>query len=110
MQPYIEGNNVLRPQARTNFEKVFYKLVNNAVFGKTMQNVGNHMDLHLTTNPKDAIKWFSKFKFQNHTYSNGSYLIETHREKIIDDRPVYVGHAILDFSNLKIQELHYCKL
>ena len=56
MQPYIEGNNVLRPQARTNFEKVFYKLVNNAVFGKTMQNVGNHMDLHLTANPKDAIK------------------------------------------------------
>ena len=47
MQPYIEVNKALRTQARNNFEKDFFKLKNNAVFGKTMQNVGNHMDLHL---------------------------------------------------------------
>ena len=107
MQPYIEVNNALRTQARNNFEKDFFKLKNNAVFGKTMQNVGNHMDLHLTTDPKDAIKWFSKCKFKNSTYANGSYLIETHRENIVYDKPVYVGCAILDLSNSKMLELHY---
>ena len=107
MQPYIEGNNALGTQARNNFDKDFFKLMNNAYFGKTMQNNGNHMDLHLTTDPRDAIKWFSKCKFKNHTYANGSYLIETHRKKIVHDKPVYVGCAIVELSNLKMLELHY---
>ena len=107
MQPYIEGNNALRTLAKNDFEKDFFKLMNNAVFGKTMQNVRTQMNLHLTTDRKNAIKWFSKCNFKNNTYANGLYLIETYREKIVYDKPVYVGCAILDLSKLKMLEFHY---
>jgi hypothetical protein len=107
MACYIEGNNKLRTKAKNDFEKDFFKLMNNAVFGKTMQNVRNQMNLHLTTDPKNAIKWFSKCSFKNNTYANGLYLIETYKEKIVYDKPVYVGCAILDLSKLKMLEFHY---
>jgi hypothetical protein len=107
MESYIEGNNKLRTKAKNDFEKDFFKLMNNAVFGKTMQNVRNQMNLHLTTDSKNAIKWFSKCSFKNNTYANGLYLIETHKEKIVYDKPVYVGCAILDLSKLKMLEFHY---
>jgi hypothetical protein len=81
--------------------------MNNAVFSKTMQSVRLHMNLHLTIDPKNAIKWFSKYNFKNNTYANGLYLIETHREKIVYDKPVYIGCAILDLSTLKMLEFHY---
>jgi hypothetical protein len=107
MQPYIEGNNALRTLAKNDFEKDFFKLMNNAVFGKTMQIVRSQMNLHLTTDRKNAIKWFSKCNFKNNTYANGLNLIETHREQIVYDKPVYIGCAILDLSKLKMLEFHY---
>ena len=81
--------------------------MNNSVFGKMMQNVRNQMNPHLTTDHKNAIKWFSKCKFKSNTYSNGLYMIETHKTKIVYDKPVYVGCAILDLSKLKMLEFHY---
>ena len=107
MEPYIQGNNALRTKAKNDFEKDFFKLMNNSVFGKTMQNVRNQMNLHLTTDRKNAIKWFSKCEFKKNTYSNGLYMIETHKTKIVYDKPVYVGCAILDLSKLKMLEFHY---
>jgi hypothetical protein len=107
MQPYIEGNNALRMLTKNDFEKDFFKLRNNSVFGKTMQNVRSQMNLHLTTDHKNAMQWFSKCNFKNNTYANGLYLIETHREKIVYDKPVYIGCAILDLSKSKMLEFRY---
>ena len=81
--------------------------MNNAVFEKTMQNVRCQMNLHLTTDHKNAIKWFSKCSFKNNTNANGLYLIETYKEKIVHDKPVYVGCAFLDLSKLKMLEFRY---
>jgi hypothetical protein len=72
------------------------------MLGKTMQNVRNQMNLHLTTDPKNAIKRFSKCSFKNNTYANGLYVIETHKAKIIYNKPVYVGCAVLNLSKLKL--------
>jgi hypothetical protein len=107
MQPYIEGNNALRTLAKNDFEKDFFKLMNNSVFGKTMQNVRTQMNLHLTTDRKNAIKRFSKCNFKYNTYADGLYLIETYREKIVYYKPVYIGCSILDISKLKMLEFHY---
>jgi hypothetical protein len=107
MKPYIEGNNELRGKAVNEFEKDFFKLMNNSVFGKTMENVRNRMNLHLTTDHENAVKWFSKPEFKCNTYAQGLYLIETHKTKIVYDKPVYVGCTVLDLSKLHMLKFHY---
>ena len=78
--------------------------MNNAVFGKTMENVKNRMNLRLTTEYDKCVKLFSSMYFKECSYKN---LNELYREKVIYDKPIYVGTCILDLSKLHMMKFHY---
>ena len=81
--------------------------MNNAVFGKTMENVKNRVNIHATTSYKNAEKWFSKINMKDSKEFNGLYLIEMYKKEILYDKPLYVGTSILDLSKLCMLDFHY---
>ena len=81
--------------------------MNNSVFGKTMENVKNRINIHATTSEKNAIKWFSKVHMKGAKYFSGLYLIEMYKQEIVYDKPLYVGTSILDLSKLHMMKFHY---
>ena len=80
--------------------------MNNSVFGKTMENSKNRMQLHLTTDDDNAVKWFSKPNFKRAKEIEGLDLIEMYKEEIVMDKPIYVGTSILDLSKVCMMDFH----
>ena len=88
-------NTKLRTEAKNDFEKDFFKLMNNAVFGKTMENVRKHRDIKLVTTNKRS----NQLASEANDYTT-KYLIamEMKKTKIKINKPVYLGMAILHIS------------
>ena len=107
LKPYIDLNTEMRKQAKNDFEKDFFKLMNNSVFGKTMENIKNRINIHATTSEENAVKWFSKVHMKGARHFNGLYLIEMFKEEVLYDKPLYVGSSILDLSKLCMMQFHY---
>ena len=99
MEPYIRKNTELRKTAANNFEKDFFKLMNNSVFGKTIENIRKRQNIHLIDNRKKAVKLSSRPNFDRCTIFDRN-LIAVHMKKseVYFNKPVYVGQAILDLS------------
>ena len=98
-------NTKLRIQAKNDFEKDFFTLMNNSVFGKTMENVRNHQDIKLLTNNERRNKLVSEPNY--HTtkhFSENLLAIEMRKTKIIMNKPEYLGQAILDNSKMLMYE------
>jgi hypothetical protein len=64
LKQYIDLNTNLRAKARNEFEKDFFKLMNNSVFGKTMENIRNRVDVRLVTDKEQAVKLAAKPNFE----------------------------------------------
>ena len=81
MKEYIDFNTKLRTAATNDFEKDFYKLVNNSVFGKTMENISKHRNIKLVTNREAYLKAVMKPNFKSGTLF-GSNLMRCEMGKI----------------------------
>ena len=108
LAPYIALNTNLRTNAKNNFEKDFFKLMNNSVFGKTMENIRNRKDIKLVTSKQRALKLIAKPNFKNRTIFTEN-LISVHmgKTKLVFNKPVYVGMCILDVSKTLMYNFHY---
>ena len=108
LKPYADMNTKLRTEAKNDFEKDFFKLMNNSVFGKTMENVRNHGDIKLVTTDERRNKLVSEPNYHKTKYFSENLLaIEMRKTKIKMNKPVYLGQAILDIRKTLMYEFEY---
>ena len=92
-------NTKLRTNAKNEFEKNFFKLMNNSVFGKTMENVRNHRDIKLVISDKRRKRLISEPNYHSHKkFPNHLMAIETKKIRVKMIKPLYLGVSILDIS------------
>lgn len=108
MKDYIDFNSCKRKTARNEFEKDFYKLMNNAVFGKTMENIFKRVDIRVVNDLDKAIKlvkqpYYKRFK----EISEDMVLVEMSKHEFVFDKPIYLGFNILELSKLHMLRFHY---
>ena len=108
MKPYIEMNTNLRAKAKNNFEEDFYKLMNNSVFGKTMENLRNRVDVRLVNTEEKLRKLVAKPNFKSRKIFNEN-LVSVHMSKtsLLMNKPIYLGMCILDLSKIIMFDFHY---
>ena len=108
LKPYIDMNTQLRTEAKNDFKKDFFKLMNNSVFGKTMENIRNHRDIKIVTTNKQRNKLASEPNY--HTTKNISknlLIIKMKKTEVKMNKPIYLGQAILDISKILMYEFWY---
>ena len=108
MKSYIDLNMKLRTKGTTDFEKDFYKLMNNPVFGKTMENVRDRVNVKLVTNVKALNKLVKKSNYKKVNIFHEK-LVAVHMEKTTIKlyKPIYLGMSILDLSKTLMYKFHY---
>ena len=108
LKKYIDFNTNKRKNAKNAFEKDFFKLMNNSVFGKTMENLRKRVDVRLVTDNKKLIKLASKPTYVSSKIFNEN-LVAVHKIKETPtlDKPAYVGLCILDLSKVLMYDFHY---
>lgn len=109
MKEYIDYNTSQRTKAKNDFEKDFYKLMNNSVFGKTMENVRNRINFHLVNNEAKIERLTNKPNYRKPfiRYNENLVGIQLDKIKVCLNKPVYVGLAILDNSKYTMYDFHY---
>ena len=107
MKEYIDFNTSLRTAARNDFEKDFSKLMNNSVFGKTMENIRKHRNIKLVNNEEEYLKNVMKPNFKSGTLLGPDLMgCEMGKVKVVMNKPVYLGQAIMDLSKTIMYEYH----
>ena len=108
LKPYIDVNTKLRKETKNDFEKDFFKLINNSVFGKTMENVRKHRDIKLVTTDEKRNKLVSEPDY--HTtkrFSENLFAMEMKKTKVKTKKPIYLGTSILGISKTLMYKFWY---
>ena len=108
LKPWIDFNTEKRKQATSDFEKDKYKLMNNAVYGKTMENVREHINFELVDTQERYAKCVNNPTFKHRHIINENLVgVEKLKEKVKRNKPIYVGMSILDLSKLHMYSFYY---
>ena len=108
LKPYIEFNTEKRKNARNDFEKDVYKLMNNAIFGKTMQDKRKHLDFEVVSDETRYMKCVSNRNFKHsHIINENLVGVEKQKTKLKLDKPIIIGMSILDLSKQHMYKFYY---
>ena len=108
MKAYIDKNTQLRMKAKNAFEKDFFKLMNNSVFGKTMENIRNRVNVHLVKDAEKAEKLVNKPNFADlKIFDEFLIAVKMKKTELKFNKPVYVGMSILDLSKTLMYDFHH---
>lgn len=111
LKPYIELNTLERTKANNEFEKNLFKLMSNAIYGKSMENVRERVDIKLKNkwDGKDGVKvLIARPNFKKRTIFNENLVaIEMEKTEIFMNKPIIIGASILEISKLKMYSFHY---
>ena len=108
LKKYINFNTELRKRNFTDFEKDFFKLMNNAVFGKIMENVRKHRDIKLVKTDHRRNKLVSEPNYHTMKLINDNLaIIEMRKVKVKMNKPIYLGLSILEISKFTMYEFWY---
>jgi hypothetical protein len=108
LKEYIDMNTNARKLAKSTFEKDFFKLMNNSVFGKTMENIRNRCNSKIVNDENKLLNYTKKCNFKNITmFDKYTYMVEMSKKNLVMDKPIYVGFNILDLSKHHMYNFHY---
>ena len=109
LKEYIDLNTELRKKSKNNLEKDLFKLMNNAIFGKSMENVLNKSNIKLINNdPKKLLKLIKEPNFEHiHKISDKQVLVQSKPVKTKFNKPIYLGVCILETSKLHMYKFWY---
>ena len=108
LKPYFDMNTGLRKLTKNDFEKDLFKLMNNSVFGKTMENIRKHRDIKLVTTDKKRSKLVSEPNYHTiNLISEDLSIIEMKKTKVKMNKPIYLGLSILEISKTLMYEFWY---
>ena len=110
---YIRMNSEFTKNAKSDFENNFYKLINNLVFGKTMETLRNRVDITIVrSNETEKIrKLVASPLYSRHAmFSNDLVGIDMRKSRLLLNKPVYTGMTILDNSKILVYDFFYNEL
>ena len=108
LKPYIEFNTEKRKNARNDFEKDIFKLLNNAVFGKTMEDKRKHLDFEIVSDERRFMKCVNNPSFKHsHIINENLVGVEKRKPKLKLDKPIFIGMSILDLSKQHMYKFYY---
>lgn len=108
LKTYIDFNTSKRAACKNDFEKDLFKLFNNAVFGKTMENVDKRISVKLCNDSKKFIQYASKPHFKDfEIFSSDLAAVKMAKTHVMYNRPMIVGMCILDLSKTLMYDFHY---
>ena len=111
LKKYIDYNTNCRTIATSKFERDYYKLMNNAMFGKTQENLRNRVKVEVILCREIALKRVAKPNFErSQIVRDDLVIIQTKQPTLMLNKPVYVGFSVLELSKLLMFRFHYEKM
>ena len=108
LKSFVMFNTAKRMNAANEFDKGFFKLIINSVYGKTMENVRKRVNVKLINNEKKYLKVVSRHSLVSQKILDKN-LVAVHKKKsaLLLNKPIYVGFSILELSKMIMYDWHY---